>query len=174
MARNRQLRVLLAAGLGGLIALGAVAALPTRTVDSSAESAPGRLQAAGDCGAACLYLACRHAGKPRSLESLKKDLDSPWQAVSLCEVRRVAEKSGFQVTALCGSWASLRRRLEDDACAAGVLHVDDAHFVLALPLAMERSIRIADPARGVRDFDEAAFREVYTWAGTMLILTPTP
>jgi ABC-type bacteriocin/lantibiotic exporter with double-glycine peptidase domain len=87
----------------------------------------------------------------------------------MLDIKQGAVQLGFDVDARQGSLRDLRRHLRSSGSYA-ILHVHGDHFVAVLGIGDRTSMRVADPALGVRDLDAEAFREEYVWEGAMLLL----
>jgi len=123
-----------------------------------------------DCGPACLYLLCKLAGRPSTLSALREQTKMCPLGRSMLDLKNAAVSMGFHAEARNGTWAVLRRCVVPKQSFA-VLHVNGDHFVVAAASPDGSAVRIADPARGVRDFDEEGFRREFKWEGNMLLLT---
>ena len=87
---------------------------------------------------------------------------------SMLELKCAAQRAGFEAEACRGTWQSLVE--EKEARRYAILHVDGNHFLAAVSVPLHGTIRVADPARDVREYREEEFRSVYRWAGSMLRL----
>lgn len=123
-----------------------------------------------DCGANCLYLVLRHAGRTADLEELRSASHTTRSGTSMLHLKEVAHREGFNVSAASGTFADLYSHLGKRG-HYGILHLYGSHFVTAIGRASNRKVRIIDPSFGVRDVDGAMLRDRYEWDGVMLLLT---
>lgn len=121
-----------------------------------------------NCGAASLYLICRRAQRPQSLDNLLTITHTGVLGTSMLNLRRAAEELGWRVEAYQDTFRTLRSHVKKHAYA--ILHVNGNHFVAVLGAAGADDLYIADPALGVQCLDQERFEEAYDWDGVMLLL----
>ena len=131
-----------------------------------------------DCGPTCLRMIAKWYGRHFNLEGLRQASGFNKDGVNLLGISEAAEKIGFRTR---GVKISLQQLL-DDAAKPCILHWGQNHFVVLPPQKnTNRSIHIADPARGLLKLDRQEFEQ--QWLSTMeggeatgivLLLEPTP
>jgi ABC-type bacteriocin/lantibiotic exporter with double-glycine peptidase domain len=128
---------------------------------------PGRRQ---DCGAKCLYLICKAAGKDSSIAQVRKLSKTTNDGTNMLELKNAAVALGFQVEAYDLPFRELRDFLSVDGRYA-ILHSSAEHFFPALGRCGNK-VRVLDPAIGIEDVGEEQLRSArYQWNGKALLLT---
>jgi HlyB family type I secretion system ABC transporter len=115
-----------------------------------------------DCGAACLAMATRHFGRPVSLAHIRKLVHTGTDGTSLAGIVAGADSLGLRARAVKAS----KSRLHELPLPA-VAHVEGNHWVTVYD-ADERSVRIADPARGLVRQSRKEFED--RWSGYAALL----
>jgi ATP-binding cassette subfamily B protein len=115
-----------------------------------------------DCGAACLAMATRHFGRPVSLAHIRKIVHTGTEGTSLAGLVSGAESLGLRARAVKAS----KSRLHELPMPA-IAHVEGNHWVTVYD-ADERSVRLADPARGLVRQSRKEFEE--RWSGYTALL----
>jgi HlyB family type I secretion system ABC transporter len=115
-----------------------------------------------DCGAACLAMATRHFGRPVGLAHIRKLVHTGTDGTSLAGIVAGAESLGLRARAVKAS----KSRLHELPLPA-IAHVEGNHWVTVYD-ADERSVRIADPARGLVRQSRQEFEE--RWSGYAALL----
>lgn len=133
-----------------------------------------------DCGPTCLRMIAKYYGRNYSLQRLREISGINREGVSLLGISEAAEKIGFRTT---GSRLSLEILLEIEYPC--ILHWRQNHFVVLYkvsnPSTRKRIFHIADPAKGLIQYNEAEFLK--NWQSTfkngkgegiILMLSPAP
>ncbi len=119
-----------------------------------------------DCGAACMAMVCRHFGRRLSITRVRTAVATGADGTSLYGLQRGAEELGLVPAALKLSAGRLGR-LELPAVA----HWEGNHWVVVHGLDPD-TVRIADPARGLRRVPRAEAEEKLT--GYVMSVQPGP
>jgi ABC-type bacteriocin/lantibiotic exporter with double-glycine peptidase domain/CRP-like cAMP-binding protein len=118
-----------------------------------------------DCGAACLGMVTRYFGKAVSLPLIRELVHTSTDGTSLLGITRGAEELGLAARSLRVSKSRL-----DQLPLPSVVHWEGNHWVVLYEVG-ERSVRIGDPARGIRRLDRSEFEE--KWTGYAVVFEPT-
>lgn len=119
-----------------------------------------------DCGAACLGMVTRYFGKTVSLPLIRELVHTSTDGTSLLGITRGAEELGLAARSLRVSKSRL-----DQLPLPAVVHWEGNHWVVLYEVG-ERSVRIGDPAKGIRRLDRSEFEE--RWTGYAVVFEPTP
>jgi ATP-binding cassette subfamily B protein len=121
-----------------------------------------------DCGAAALATLALHYRRPLGLEQMRDLAGTDRVGTNLLGLVRAAEKLGFSAKGVKGPYEALPR-----VPLPAVAHVKTreglGHFVV-LHHAGNRSVVVADPARGVYTLSRAEFCQ--RWTGHLLVAVP--
>ena len=163
----------------GPLQVQAEAALPEAAAepfDEAAEAAPrpGRRRRPPhvyqldemDCGAACLAMVTRYFGKAVSLPWIRELVHTSTDGTSLLGIARGAEELGLAVRTVRASKSKL-----DRLPLPSVVHWEGNHWVVLYDVD-GRTVRVGDPARGVRKLPRKEFLE--KWTGYAALLDRTP
>jgi len=118
-----------------------------------------------DCGAACMAMVCRHFGRPLSMVRIRDAVATSTDGTSLLGLQNGAQELGLEAQALKAS-ASRLSALPLPAIA----HWEANHWVV-LYRVDDDSVRLADPARGLRKITRAEAEEKLT--GYVLTVRPS-
>ncbi|HYH28412.1 MAG TPA: cyclic nucleotide-binding domain-containing protein, partial [Actinomycetota bacterium] len=119
-----------------------------------------------DCGAACLGMVTRHFGRPVSLSHIREAVQTSLDGTSLRGIVEGARAVGLDARSVKAS----KTRLEQLPLPA-IVHWEGNHWVVLFAVDA-RSVRVADPARGLRRYGRKEFEE--KWSGYAAMLSPTP
>jgi len=134
-----------------------------------------------DCGPSCVRMVARHYGRHFSAESIRREAGFSREGVSMLGISEAAEKIGFRTRGVKLTYAKLTR----EAQLPCILHWNQNHFVVLLPFygrrANGRTLKIADPARGIIAFKKKEFEKCWISShnsdeepvGMVLLLEPT-
>lgn len=102
-----------------------------------------------DCGAACLQMIARYYGRYYNAATIRQLAGFDREGVSLLGISDAAEEIGFNTSGVQVTYKQLTKDI-DLPC---ILHWDQNHFVVILPLSKlnkgVKKVRIADPARSI-------------------------
>ena len=118
-----------------------------------------------DCGAACMAMVCRHFGRPLSMVRIRDAVATSTDGTSLLGLQNGAQELGLEAQALKASAS----RLSALALPA-IAHWEANHWVV-LYRVDDDSVRLADPARGLRKITRAEAEEKLT--GYVLTVRPS-
>lgn len=118
-----------------------------------------------DCGAACLAMICRHAGKRVSLNRLRELAGVGRDGTTLHRLADAAEAVGFSARGVETS----ANRLQD-APVPFIAHWNGNHYVVVYRVA-GGSVFVADPAKGRLRLARQDFAK--GWTGKALFLSPS-
>lgn len=129
-----------------------------------------------DCGPTCLRMIARHHGRHYNTDSIRQKAGLGKQGVSLLGISETAEKMGFRARGVQISFDKLK-----SVPTPAILHWNHNHFVVLVDI-KRKSVKIADPARGMVSFPTKEFEKKWTTnkaedqqrTGTALLLEPTP
>jgi HlyB family type I secretion system ABC transporter len=119
-----------------------------------------------DCGAACLAMVTRYFGKTVSLPTIRELVHTSTDGTSLLGIARGAEELGLSVRTVRASKSKL-----DHLPLPAVVHWEGNHWVVLYEVG-EKSVRVGDPARGVRRLSREEFDQ--KWTGYAALFEPTP
>ncbi|MBW3538639.1 MAG: hypothetical protein KY476_00065 [Planctomycetes bacterium] len=137
------------------------------TPDVERITLAGRRQ---DCGAKCLYLLCKLAGKPHGIDKLRELTNTTEDGTTMLDLKHAAERLSFNANGVELGFDALRRHVGQLGQYA-ILHSETEHFVPVVGAA-GKLVRVLDPAVGMDDADERLLRSSrYRWKGNALLLT---
>jgi HlyB family type I secretion system ABC transporter len=110
-----------------------------------------------DCGAACLAMICRHFGRRVSITRIRQLAHTAYDGTSLKALCSAANELGLAARGL-----KVSRRHLDRMPVPAIIHWDDYHWVVLVGVS-RRSVRVADPAIGLRTIPRAEFER--RWNG---------
>ena len=110
-----------------------------------------------DCGAACLAMVCRHFGRRVSITRLRQLAHTAYDGTSLKALCSAANELGLAARGL-----KVSRRHLDRMPAPAIVHWDDYHWIVLVHVG-RRSVRVADPAIGLRTIPRGEFER--RWNG---------
>ncbi len=110
-----------------------------------------------DCGAACVAMICRHFGRAVSLARIRALLQVSAEGTSLRAIVRGARDLGLAARSVKASLSNL-----DQLPLPAVVHWQGNHWVVLYDVRREE-VRVADPARGLRELPRGDFEE--SWSG---------
>jgi len=128
-------------------------------------------------------MVAKHYGKSLSIETLRLNAQISKEGVSLLGIAEAAEKVGFNAKGVSLTYEELVK----DAKLPAILHWEQNHFVVLVPLSRWRGVRgevkVADPAKGIVTYTKEEF--LHYWIstkdentgeplGVALLLEPTP
>ncbi len=119
-----------------------------------------------DCGAACLAMVTRYFGKTVGLPRIREFVHTSSEGTSLLGLSRGAEALGLEAHNVRASKSRLDRLPLPALC-----HWEGNHWVVLYEVGAT-SVRIGDPARGLRTLSREEFDE--KWTGYATLLSPTP
>ena len=122
-----------------------------------------------DCGPSCMYAACRMLlGDYVAMSDVSEHLDVKGPGVSMSELVRAARELGLNADAVNCDASHLAARVRKPNCCA-ILYLRTGHFVLAA--SEERgTLRLLDPASGVRTIKVEEMQASLGWLGDTLFL----
>ena len=131
-----------------------------------------------DCGPACLRMVAKYYGKSYSLQSLRDKCHITRQGVSMLGISDAAESIGLRSCGVKLTWDQLKR----EATLPCIVHWNQNHFVVVYQIKSSNhkcSVKVADPASGLLEYDENAFLNSWLPKGTdngglALLLEPSP
>ncbi|TXB65559.1 peptidase domain-containing ABC transporter [Phaeodactylibacter luteus] len=130
-----------------------------------------------DCGPACLRMVARHYGKAYPLPYLREQTGVDREGSALQGLVYAAEKMGFQaLPALLPLTGAAEQPGLEDAPLPLIVHWEQRHFVVVYQIG-RNTVRIADPALGLRRLSKADFLNAYEQkgaSGIALLLEPQP
>ncbi|MBC9930131.1 peptidase domain-containing ABC transporter [Chitinophaga qingshengii] len=129
-----------------------------------------------DCGPTCLRMIARHYGRHHNTDSIRQKTGFGKQGVSLLGISETAEKMGFRTRGVQVGFEKLK-----SVPMPAILHWNHNHFVVLVDI-KRRSVKIADPARGIVSLPVKEFEKKWSTnknedqqrTGTALLLEPTP
>jgi HlyB family type I secretion system ABC transporter len=110
-----------------------------------------------DCGAASLAMICRHFGRRVSITRIRQLAHTAYDGTSLKALCSAANELGLAARGL-----KVSRRHLDRMPVPAIIHWDDYHWVVLVGVG-RRTVRVADPAVGMRTFPRAEFER--RWNG---------
>jgi ATP-binding cassette subfamily B protein len=117
-----------------------------------------------DCGPACLRMIAKYYGRSISLDLLRNKSQLGKEGVSLLGIAEAAESIGLKSI---GTKLTFEE-LVNDAPLPAILHWQQAHFVVLLPLSgwknSRKELAIADPGKGIIKLKKDEF--IKHWAST--------
>ena len=119
-----------------------------------------------DCGAACLAMVTRYFGKQIGMPRLRDLVFTASDGTSLLGITRGAEALGLAVRAVRASKSRL-----DDLPLPAICHWEGDHWVVLYEVG-PRSVKIGDPARGLRTVPRDEFEEKWTGYAALVSWTP--
>jgi ATP-binding cassette subfamily B protein len=119
-----------------------------------------------DCGAACLAMVTHYFGKEIGMPRLRDLVFTASDGTSLLGIARGAEALGLQVRSVRASKSRL-----DEMPLPAICHWEGNHWVV-LYEAGPRSVKIGDPAKGLRTVSREEFEE--NWTGYAALVSWTP
>lgn len=119
------------------------------------------------CGPAALAAVARYYGLHLQVEQLRTLLGTTAQGTTLLQLRTVAEDLGFDAS--CGRVTPNNLRRIALPAIAHIINGTEGHIIVITHIT-PRSIRILDPAKGVRKVTNADFNRI--WTGYVVILRP--
>lgn len=131
-----------------------------------------------DCGPACLRMVAKYYGKSYSLQTLRDKCHITRQGVSMLGISDAAESIGLRSCGVKLTWDQLKR----EATLPCIVHWNQNHFVVVYLVKSSKhkcSVKVADPASGLLEYDENAFLNSWLPKGTdneglALLLEPSP
>ncbi|HJT78728.1 MAG TPA: cysteine peptidase family C39 domain-containing protein [Gemmataceae bacterium] len=133
------------------------------------SSAPGGFQVDPDhpCGVVCAAVVGHALGKPLTLRQAREAVGVDGLArTSMADLVDGLHRLGFATTGV-----KLTRRLLDYSPAPVILHVDNAHFLVVLPVG-DGSVVVIDPPNEVHT--EAISSLAARWDGEAVLVQKTP
>jgi ATP-binding cassette subfamily B protein len=109
-----------------------------------------------DCGAACLGMICRHFGRKVSLTRIRQLAHVAYDGTSLKALCTAANELGLAARAL-----KVSRRHLDRMPLPAIVHWEGNHWIVLVHVG-RRSVRVADPAVGLRRLSRAEFDRKWT------------
>jgi len=134
-----------------------------------------------DCGPTCLRMLTEYYGKVIPISTLRSISVFGKQGMTLLDLADSAERIGFRTR---GVQLSFEQVIEDAELPC-ILHWQQYHYVVLLPLSNYRKIRyitIADPAKGIIKYTKEEFKRLWLSSrddegipvGIALLLDPMP
>lgn len=123
-----------------------------------------------DCGAACLAMISKYYKLSASIGMIREIAGTNTQGTSFAGMLQAAQVLGFTAHALF----SQDKRLPSHTPMPAILHVQQGeqfHFMVVLRIS-KGSIRVADPAEGVKKLSMEELSVI--WTGSFIILAPGP
>ncbi len=129
-----------------------------------------------DCGPTCLRMIAKHYGKHYNTDTLRQKIGFSKQGVSLLGISEAAEKIGFRTRGVQMGYEKLMA-----APLPVILHWNQNHFVVLVSI-NRKSVKIADPARGIIPYTKEEFLRYWLSnktdnigdVGTALLMETTP
>ena len=118
-----------------------------------------------DCGAACLAMICKHYRMPIAIHRLRDLAGVSRQGATLAGVAEAAETVGFVTRGVRTSYKEAMR-----AQLPAIVHWEGHHYVVLYEISPQ-SVRIADPAVGLRKLTRKEFED--GWTNVALLLEYT-
>jgi ABC-type bacteriocin/lantibiotic exporter with double-glycine peptidase domain len=137
-----------------------LAAEPVKSVSASLAS---RFYQKEMCGPVALYLACRVAGVPVSMQNVRRETGFDGKSSSLRDLTRAAEKFGLEARTF-----QLDVRALADFGGPGIVNYPVGHFCVFLGWSPDGKVRIGDYPGGFQTLDENKFAE--RWGGHLITL----
>ena len=119
-----------------------------------------------DCGAACLAMVTRYFGKQIGMPRLRDLVFTASDGTSLLGIARGAEALGLDVRSVRASKSRL-----DEMPLPAICHWEGDHWVVLYEVG-PRSVKIGDPARGLRTVSREEFDA--SWTGYAALVSWTP
>jgi ATP-binding cassette subfamily B protein len=119
-----------------------------------------------DCGAACVAMVTRYFGKTVGMPRVRELVHTASDGTSLLGIARGAEALGLEARTVRASKSRL-----DEMPLPAVCHWEANHWVVVYEVG-PRTVKIGDPARGIRKLSREEFDE--KWTGYATLLSPTP
>ena len=120
-----------------------------------------------DCGAACLAMVTRYFGKQIGMPRLRDLVFTASDGTSLLGIVRGAEALGLDVRSVRASKSRL-----DEMPLPAICHWEGDHWVVLYEVG-PRSVKIGDPARGIRTISREDFDASWTGYAALVSWTPT-
>lgn len=133
-----------------------------------------------DCGPTCIRMIAKYYGKNYNGEKLRQLAGFNKNGVSLLGISEAAENIGFRTRGVVLNFFQLTQ----EASLPCILHWDQNHFVVLLPVSKKLrrgTIKVADPAKGIISYSQKEFLEHWISnkdsngedIGTALLLEPS-
>ncbi len=119
-----------------------------------------------DSGAACVAMVCRHFGRRVSLPRVREAVRTGSDGTSLLGIAHGARDLGLRAHTVRASKGAL-----DELELPAIVHWQGGNHWVVLYAVDARSVRVADPSRGLRRLDRDEFLE--KWSGYAALMTPT-
>jgi HlyB family type I secretion system ABC transporter len=119
-----------------------------------------------DCGAACLAMICRHFGRSVSLPRIRQLCHTATDGTSLKAISRAATELGLAARPLKASLRNLPLMP-----LPAIVHWEGNHWVVLYDVD-KQSVRVADPARGLRKLPRREFEAKWTGYAALFDYTP--
>ena len=119
-----------------------------------------------DCGAASTAMVCRHFGRAVSLPKVRQAVGTGIDGTSLKGITRGAERLGLATRSVKASKRNL-----DQMPLPAIVHWDANHWLIVYDVRPD-TVRLADPALGIRRIKRSEFEE--RWSGYAALFEPTP
>ena len=128
------------------------------------------------CGAACLFMVCRHYGMRISFNEIDNLCVPTKEGMSMLGIKESAQRLGFECSALKAPLA-IRSKIQ----LPYLLHWDQKHFVVLYGLDKKgKTFKIADPGKGLISYSKKEFEDHWISSvnrgegcGIVMELTPT-
>lgn len=128
------------------------------------------------CGAACLFMVCRHYGMRISFNEIDNLCVPTKEGMSMLGIKESAQRLGFECSALKAPLAILSK-----IQLPCLLHWDQKHFVVLYGLDKKgKTFKIADPGKGLISYSKKEFEDHWISSvnrgegcGIVMELTPT-
>jgi len=135
----------------------------TEPVKSVSASLASRFYQKEMCGPVALYLACRVARVPVSMQNVRRETGFDGKSSSLRDLTQAAKKFGFEARAF-----QLDVRALADFGGPGIVNYPVGHFCVFLGWSPDGKVRIGDYPGGFQALDENRFAE--RWGGHLITL----
>ena len=119
-----------------------------------------------DCGAACLAMVCRSFRRNVALSHIRDIAHTSTDGTSLAGITRAAQDLGLAARSVRASKSRL-----DQLAPPAVVHWDGGHWVVLYGIDKD-SVRVADPAIGLRRLTRDEF--LSKWSGYASLIAYTP
>ena len=136
-----------------------------------------------DCGPSCLRMVAKYYGRSYTLQTLRQRCFITREGVSMLGISDAAESIGFRTTGVKINF----EQLCNDVALPCIAHWNHNHFVVVYKIKKrgkkenQFTIYVADPARGLVEFNETEFMRCWGVTkhegrdcGTALLLQPGP
>lgn len=131
-----------------------------------------------DCGPTCLRMVAKFYGRDYSLAMLRECCHITREGVSLLGISDAAESIGFRTLGVKIGWHQFLKEMP----LPSIVHWNQCHFVVVYDILRHRHktiVRVADPARGLLEYEEADFLNCWLedcdeQSGIALVIEPTP